>query len=181
MEALTIQVNPQVAPQVFTPKLNFAFYRQTRDDKELKDQYSDGFTTLVQGLLNENADMIIAFYYHALAWYKRNQPSETAVEAALEEKVFTSDEATDKAFNDILHELQKNDFLARKLSEFIKNQNKNMDAIQAQLDQTDDKDRRQNLELGLQQMTDELNKLKGLLATPESSLKPEDVGSRQEN
>ncbi|MEE6637777.1 tail assembly chaperone [Limosilactobacillus pontis] len=181
MESLTIQTNPQATPQVFTPKLNFAFYRQTRDDKELKDQYSDGFTTLVKGLLNENADMTIAFYYHALAWYKRNQPSETAVEEALEEKVFANDEATDKAFNDILHELQKNDFLARKLSEFIKNQDKDMDAIQVKIDQTDDKNQRQNLEIGLQQMTDEVNKLKSLLATPESLPKPEDADSHQEN
>lgn len=181
MEPLTIKANAQAQPMVYTPKLNYAFYTQTRDDKALKTDVTDGFSALVEGLLNENVDMIIAFYYHSLAYYKRSQPSESAVEEALEETIFTSDEKTTKAFEDIIHDLQKNDFLARKLNQYIKSNDKNMDAVQEQLDQTDDKDRRQQLTIGLQQLTDEINKLKALLAPAESLPKQDDADSRQEN
>lgn len=175
MEPLTIQANPNAQPQVYTPKLTYSFYTQTRDDKELKSDGQDGFSALVEGLLEENVDMIIAFYHHALAWYKRSQPSEDAVEQALEGTIFASDDATTKAFSDIILELKKNDFLARKLSQYIKNSNKNLDAVQSQMEQTDDKERRQQLTIGIQQMTNELDKLKGLLATETSSPKPKDV------
>lgn len=171
MENLTIQVGSQA--QTFTPKLTYSFYKQTRDDKELQNNGQDGFSALVEGLLEENVDMIIAFYHHALAWYKRSQPSEDAVEEALEGTIFASDEATTKAFTDIIIELKKNDFLARKLNEYIKNSDKNMDAIQEQIDQTEDKDRRQQLTIGLQQMNDEISKLKDRLKTETSSPKPE--------
>lgn len=156
------------------PKLNFQFYRQTLDDKELKDGSTDGFTNLVQGLLDGNVDMIVAAYYHSFAYYKRAQPAETDVEEALEDTVFKDDASTDAAFEDIIKSLNKNDFLARKLSEFIKNSNKNADAVQDQIDQTDDKDRRQALTIGLQSMQDEINQLKKWTSTTESSSKPEE-------
>nr|DAQ57414.1 MAG TPA: tail assembly chaperone protein [Caudoviricetes sp.] len=154
------------------PKLNFQFYRQTRDDKELKDDNTDGFTNLVQGLLDGNVDMIVAAYYHSLAWYKRAQPAETDVEEALESTVFASDEATNAAFEDIIKSLNANDFLARKLSEFLKNSNKNADMVQEQIDQTDDKDRRQTMIIGLKSIQDDLNKLKGWMTSTESLSKP---------
>ena len=78
--------------------MNFSFYKQTRDDKNLKGDYPDGFSALVDGLLNESVDAIVAAYFHSLAWYKRNQPSIDAVEEALESNIFASDEATDQAY-----------------------------------------------------------------------------------
>lgn len=156
------------------PKLNFQFYRQTRDDKELKDDNTDGFTNLVQGLLDGNVDMIVAAYYHSFAYYKRAQPAETDVEAALESTVFKDDASTDAAFEDIIKSLNANDFLARKLSEFMKNSNKNADLVQEQIDQTDDKDRRQTLTIGLQSIQEELDQLKKWMTTTESLSKPEE-------
>ncbi|KRM83912.1 hypothetical protein FC35_GL000610 [Limosilactobacillus coleohominis DSM 14060] len=154
------------------PKLNFAFYRQTRDDKELQDENTDGFTNLIQGLVDGNVDMIVAAYYHSLAHYKRTQPSETDVEEALEATIFKSDEATNAAFEDIIKCLNDNDFLARKLSEFIKNANKNADVVQDQIEQTDDKERRQTLTIGLKSLQDNINKLKEWMTSTESSSKP---------
>lgn len=154
------------------PKLNFAFYRQTRDDKELQDENTDGFTNLIQGLVDGNVDMIVASYHHSLAHYKRAQPSETDVEAALEATIFKSDEATNAAFEDIIKCLNANDFLARKLSEFIKNANKNADVVQDQIEQTDDKERRQTLTIGLKSLQDNINKLKEWMTSIESSSKP---------
>lgn len=151
------------------PKLNFAFYRQTRDDKELKIGDTDGFTTLIQGLLDGNVDMIVAAYYHSLAHYKRAQPAESDVEEALEATVFKSDEDTTAAFDDIIKSLATNDFLARKLSEFIKSTNKNADLVQKQVEQTDDKERQQTLTIGLQQIQKSIDKLTTLL---QSSSKP---------
>lgn len=110
MQALTVQVNPQAQPAVFTPKLNYGFYLQTRDDKSLAKNGQDGFSALVNGLLDENVDMIIAAYHHSFAWYNRSQPSATAVEEALETAMFNDEKATDEAFDDILKSLQANDF-----------------------------------------------------------------------
>ncbi|MCH3922385.1 tail assembly chaperone [Limosilactobacillus sp.] len=166
MENLTINNG------VYQPKLNFSFYRQTRDDKELSNGNQDGFSALVEGLLSENVDVIVSTYYHALAWYKRNQPSETDVEEALEASVFASDEATDQAFADILNALKADGFLARKLREYVKNSDKNADMVQAQIDQTKDEERASQLSIGLKEITAETNKLKSLLASDESSPKP---------
>ncbi|WP_295730701.1 tail assembly chaperone [uncultured Limosilactobacillus sp.] len=154
------------------PKLNFAFYRQTRDDKELQDENTDGFTNLIQGLVDGNVDMIVATYYHSLAHYKRTQPAEADVEKALEDTIFKSDEATDAAFEDIIKCLNANDFLARKLSEFIKNANKNADVVQDQIEQTDDKERRQTLTIGLKSLQANIDKLKEWMTSTESSSKP---------
>lgn len=181
MEALMIKVNQNAQPAAYEPKLNFAFYKQTRDDKGLKGDYPDGFSALVDGLLNESVDAIVAAYYHSLAWYKRNQPSIDAVEEALEANIFASDEATDQAFKDILDEMKKDDFLTRRLKQFIKDQNKNADMAQKQMEAEEDESKRQQLSLGLEQITEEINKLKSLLASNESSPKPEDVDSHPQN
>lgn len=182
MEALMIKVNQNAQPAAYEPKLNFAFYKQTRDDEDLKgNDYPDGFSALVDGLLNESVDAIVAAYFHSLAWYKRNQPSVDAVEEALEATVFASDEATDKAFDDILGELKKDDFLARRLKQFIKDRNKNADMVQKQMEAEEDKSKRQQLSLGLEELTDEINKLKALLASNESSPKPEGADSHPQN
>lgn len=175
MENLTIN------NAVYEPKLNFKFYRQTRDDKELQDGRQDGFSALIGALLDEDVDAIVAAYYHALAWYRRNQPSESDVEEALESTVFVSDEATDKAFDDILDALQANDFLARKLRQYVKDSDKNADMVQKQIDQTKDEDKASNLAIGLKQLTAETNKLRNLLKSDESSPKPDDADSHQQN
>lgn len=181
MESLIIKVNKNAQPAAYEPKLNFAFYKQTRDDKELKGDYPDSFSALVDGLLNESVDAIVAAYFHSLAWYKRNQPSTDAVEEALEANIFASDEATDQAFKDILDEMKKDDFLTRRLKQFIKDQNKNADMAQKQMEAEEDESKRQQLSLGLEQITEEINKLKSLLASNESSPKPEDVDSHPQN
>lgn len=175
MENLTIN------NAVYEPKLNYKFYRQTRDDKNLRDGSRDGFSSLVGSLLDEDVDAIVATYYHALAWYKRNQPSETDVEEALEATVFANDEATDKAFDDILDTLQANDFLARKLKQYVKDSDKNADMVQAQIDHTKDEDEASRLTIGLKQVTEETNKLRERLNQQDSSPKPEDVDSHPQN
>lgn len=181
METLMIKVNQNSQPAAYEPKLNFAFYKQTRDDKELKGDYPDGFSALVDGLLNESIDAIVAAYFHSLAWYKRNQPSIDAIEEALEKTVFASDEATDQAFTDLLNEMKKDGFLTRRLKQFVKDQNKNADMAQKQMEVEEDESKRQQLSLGLEQITEEINKLKSLLASNESSPKPGGVGSLQQN
>lgn len=181
METLMIRPNPQAQPAAYEPKLNFKFYRQTRDDKDLKSDNQDGFSALLDGLLNENVDMIVATYYHALAWYKRNQPSEDTVEEALATTIFASDEATDKTFDDILDAMQADGFLARKLSEFVKNQEKNADMVQAQIDKMEDGDRREQMIIGLNEITKETNKLKAKLVSKQSSPKPDGADSIHEN
>ena len=181
METLMIRSNQNAQPAAYEPKLNFKFYRQTRDDKNLKSDGQDGFSALVDGLLNENVDMIISTYYHALAWYKSNQPSEDAVEEALASTIFVSDEATDKAFDDILNALKVDGFLARKLSEFVKNQDKNADILQTRIEGMEDGDRREQLSIGLEEIKKENDKLKSLLASNESSPKPDGADSTPQN
>lgn len=181
MENLTIKANGSTQPAVYQPKLNFKFYRQTRDDKELKGNAPDGFSALVDGLMDENVDAIVATYYHALAWYKRNQPSEDAVEEALASTIFASDEATDKAFKDIIEEMKQDGFLARRLRQYVKEQDRNADMVQKQIDGTEDPNKRQQLVIGLEEMTEQTNRLKDLLALNESSPKPEDADSIQQN
>lgn len=112
MQILNVQVNPTAPAQSFEPKLNYGFYLQTRDDKSLAKNGQDGFSALVNGLLDEDVDMIVAAYYHSFAWLGRSQPSVTAVEAALENVMFNDEKATEEAFDDILKSLQTNDFLA---------------------------------------------------------------------
>ena len=160
MQALTVQVNPQAQPAVFTPKLNYGFYLQTRDDKSLAKNGQDGFSALVNGLLDENVDMIIAAYYHSLAWYKRNQPSEPAVEEALETAMFNDEKATDEAFDDILKSLQANDFLARKHVESMP-----------------DEDKKDQMEIGMTQIDDATTKLQQLMTSQESSPKQDESDS----
>lgn len=181
MQALMIQTARDNQPAAYQPKLDFKFYRQTRDDKDLASANQDGFSALVEGLISGNVDSIISAYYHSLAWFKRNQPSETEVEEALEKSVFASDEATNAAFTDILDDLKSNDFLARKLTEFVKNQDKNADMVQTQIDQMEDGDKRDQLVIGLKQITKETDKLKRLLASNESSPKQDDADSHQQN
>lgn len=181
MQTLMIRSNQNAQPAAYEPKLNFKFYRQTRDDKNLKSDGQDGFSALVDGLLNENVDMIISTYYHALAWYKSNQPSEDAVEEALASTIFVSDEATDKAFDDILNALKADGFLARKLSEFVKNQDKNADILQTRIEGMEDGDRREQLSIGLEEIKKENDKLKSLLASNESSPKPDGADSTPQN
>lgn len=181
METLMIRSNQNAQPAAYEPKLNFKFYRQTRDDKNLKSDGQDGFSALVDGLLNENVDMIISTYYHALAWYKSNQPSEDAVEEALASTIFVSDEATDKAFDDILNALKADGFLTRKLSEFVKNQDKNADILQTRIEGMEDGDRREQLSIGLEEIKKENDKLKSLLASNESSPKPDGADSTPQN
>lgn len=182
MQSLQIKPNENAQPAVYEPKLNFKFYRQTRDDNELKDDNQDGFSALVAGLLDGNVDMLVEVYYHALAWYKRNQPSKEAVEDALDATVFASDEETDKAFDDIIVEMKNNNFLARKLSEYLKNANKNADMAQERIDSMDEKDdQRATMEIGLKQITQDNEHLKSLLVSGDSSPKPDAVDSHPEN
>ncbi|PWT30489.1 hypothetical protein DKZ27_06390 [Limosilactobacillus reuteri] len=178
MQALTIQANPQSQPAVFTPKLNYGFYLQTRDDKALSQSGQDGFSALVNGLLDNNVDMIIAAYYHSLAWYKRNQPSETAVEEALETAIFSDEKATDEAFDDILKDLQSNDFLARKLNEFIKSNDKLTAAMKKHIESMTDEDKKDQMEIGMSQIDDSTTKLQQLMTQQESSPKPDESDSR---
>ena len=81
----------------------------------------------------------------------------------------------------IFDEMKKDDFLTRRLKQFIKDQNKNADMAQKQMEAEEDESKRQQLSLGLEQITEEINKLKSLLASNESSPKPEDVDSHPQN
>ena len=166
MQTLTIN------NQVYEPKLNFAFYKQTRDDKSLKDNNSDGFSAVVNGLLEENVDMIVAVYYHSLAYYKRNQPTEDDVEAALEELIFVDDDKTNQAFADIFADLKAFGFLARKLSESLKELNRNADLIEKRINGMDDGTEKEKMLTGLEYMQTQIEKLKQLLTGQESSPKP---------
>lgn len=173
MQSLQIKPNENAQPAVYEPKLNYKFYKQARDDKQLATENQDGFSALVAGLLDENVDMIVDTYYHSFAWYRRNQPSRDAVEEALSSKIFASKEATDKAFMDILSEMKTDNFLARKLDEYLKKEDRNADMVQARIDSTDDKQEAGTMTIGLQQITKENDKLKSLIATDESSPKPD--------
>ena len=181
MQALTIQANPQAQPVVFTPKLNYGFYLQTRDDKSLSQNGQDGFSALINGLLDNNVDMIIAAYYHSLAWYKRNQPSETAVEEALETSIFGDEKTTVEAFYEILKDLQSNDFLARKLNEFIKNNDKLTETMEKHLASMKDEDEKDKMEIGMTQINDSTTKLQQLMTQQESSPKQGELDLHQEN
>lgn len=181
MQALTIQVNPQAQPAVFTPKLNYGFYLQTRDDKSLAKNGQDGFSALVNGLLDENVDMIVAAYYHSFAWLGRSQPSMTAVEAALENVVFNDEKATEEAFDDILKSLQTNDFLARKLNEFIKSNDKLTATMKKHIESMTDEDRKDQMEIGMLQINDSTTKLQQLMTPQESLPKQDESDSHQLN
>ena len=146
MQALTIN------NQVYEPKLNFAFYKQTRDDKFLKDGNADGFSSL--------------------AYYKRNQPTEDDVEAALEELIFVDDDKTNQAFADIFADLKAFGFLARKLSESLKELNRNADLIEKRINGMDDGTEKEKMLTGLEYMQTQIEKLKQLLTGQESSPKP---------
>ena len=181
MQALTIQANPQAQPAVFTPKLNYGFYLQTRDDKSLAKNGQDGFSALVNGLLDENVDMIIAAYYHSLAWLGRSQPSVTAVEAALENVMFNDEKAAEEAFDDILKSLQTNDFLARKLNEFIKSNDKLTATMKKHIETMTDEDKKDQMEIGMSQIDDSTTKLQQLMTSQESSPKQDESDSRPLN
>ena len=171
MKTLNVQVNPTVLAQSFEPKLNYGFYLQARDDKSLAKNGQDGFSALVNGLLDEDVDMIIAAYYHSFAWYGRSQPSVTAVEAALENVMFNDEKATEEAFDDILKSLQSNDFLARKLNQFIKSNDKLTATIKKHIESMTDEDRKDQMEIGMSQINDSTTKLQQLMTPQESSLK----------
>ncbi|MCH5384942.1 hypothetical protein DKZ23_10020 [Limosilactobacillus reuteri] len=177
MQALTIQVNPQSQPAVFTPKLNYGFYLQTRDDKALSQSGQDGFSALVNGLLDEDVDMIVAAYYHSFAWLGRSQPSMTAVEAALENVMFNDEKATEAAFDDILKSLQTNDFLARKLNQFIKSNDKLTATMKKHIESMTDEDRKDQMEIGMLQINDSTTKLQQLMTPQESSPKQDESDS----
>ena len=182
MQTLTIQANPQAEPAVYTPKLTYSFYKQCQKDQELKDNGSDGFSGLVNGLLDQNVDAIVAFYYHALAWYKRNQPSESAVADALEDTVFKDEATTEAEFTSIVESLKSNNFLARKLDETVKNNDKLTEQLQKRIETMDDNDQQKTqYEIGIDQINDSTTRLQQMLQTPASSPKPEDVDSHQEN
>lgn len=181
MQALTIQVNPQAQPAVFTPKLNYGFYLQTRDDKSLAKNGQDGFSALVNGLLDEDVDMIVAAYYHSFAWLGRSQPSMTAVEAALENVVFNDEKATEEAFDDILKSLQTNDFLARKLNQFIKSNDKLTATMKKHIESMTDEDRKDQMEIGMLQINDSTTKLQQLMTPQESLPKQDESDSHQLN
>lgn len=181
MQTLTIQVNPQAQPAVFTPKLNYGFYLQTRDDKSLAKNGQDGFSALVNGLLDEDVDMIVAAYYHSFAWLGRSQPSMTAVEAALENVVFNDEKATEEAFDDILKSLQTNDFLARKLNQFIKSNDKLTATMKKHIESMTDEDRKDQMEIGMLQINDSTTKLQQLMTPQESLPKQDESDSRQLN
>lgn len=174
MQALTIQVNQNAQPAVYTPKLNYAFYKQVNKDEDLKGNNQGGFSALINGLLDGNVDMIVATYYHSLAYYKRNQPSEDAVEAALESTVFASDDDTSKAFDEIIEDMKQNDFLARKLSEFIKSNDKLSSTMEKHIASMTDEDKKDQYQIGMEQVQETTNKLQSLLTTQESSSKPEE-------
>ena len=134
MQALTVQVNPQAQPAVFTPKLNYGFYLQTRDDKLLAKNGQDGFSALVNGLLDENVD-------------------------------------------DILKSLQANDFLARKLNEFIKNNDKLTATMKKHIESMTDEDKKDQMEIGMTQIDDATTKLQQLMTSQESSPKQDESDS----
>lgn len=181
MQTLTIQVNPQAQPAVFTPKLNYGFYLQTRDDKSLAKNGQDGFSALVNGLLDEDVDMIVAAYYHSFAWLGRSQPSMTAVEAALENVMFNDEKATEEAFDDILKSLQTNDFLARKLNQFIKSNDKLTATMKKHIESMTDEDRKDQMEIGMLQINDSTTKLQQLMTPQESLSKQDESDSHQLN
>lgn len=177
MQTLTIQPNPQAQAKTYDPKLNYGFYKQTRDDKSLAKNGQDGFSVLVNGLLDENVDMIIAAYYHSFAYFGRSQPSEVAVEQALETTIFADEKATDAAFDEILKELQSNDFLARKLNEFIKNNDKLTATMQKHIASMTDEDKKDQMEIGVDQINQSTTRLQELMTTPESSPKQDESDS----
>ena len=163
MQILNVQVNPTAPAQSFEPKLNYGFYLQTRDDKSLAKNGQDGFSALVNGLLDEDVDMIVAAYYHSFAWLGRSQPSVTAVEAALENVMFNDEKATEEAFDDILKSLQTNDFLARKLNQFIKSNDKLTATMKKHIESMTDEDRKDQMEIGMLQINDSTTKLQQLM------------------
>lgn len=171
MKALTIKGT------TYEPKLNYAFYRQTRDDEELKSNNQDGFSSLVAGLIDENVDMVVKAYYHSLAYLRRSQPAESTIEENLESLIFNSDDETNKSFDDIINSLKTNGFLTRKLSEYVKNNEKNADIVQDQLEKMKDEEKRQQMQVGLEQIQEETNKLKKLLTPTDSSPKQDGLDS----
>lgn len=155
MQQLTINNN------VYEPKFNFAFYKQVSKDMATDSQ--DGFTVLIQQLVSDDVSSIIKAYYYGMAWYKRNQPTMEQIEEALENTVFASDEETEKATEEILKDLAGNNFLARIISNYIKDTNNSLDIMQARLEkEPENSDKRQNLEIGLKVSQDQLNKLRTL-------------------
>ena len=181
MQILNVQVNPTSPAQSFEPKLNYGFYLQTRDDKSLAKNGQDGFSALVNGLLDEDVDMIVAAYYHSFAWLGRSQPSVTAVEAALENVVFNDEKATEEAFDDILKSLQTNDFLARKLNQFIKSNDKLTATMKKHIESMTDEDRKDQMEIGMLQINDSTTKLQQLMTPQESLPKQDESDSHQLN
>lgn len=160
MENLTINGN------VYQPKFNFAFYKQV--SKTMANDSQDGFSVLVQDLLAGKVEAIVEAYYHALAYYKRNQPTEDMVEEALSATVFVSDEATENAVDDIIKTMHDDNFLARNLSEFIKTTENSMDIVEAQADAMPDEEngqpnmQKKALETSLKSTQEQLNRLKTL-------------------
>lgn len=181
MQILNVQANPTSPAQPFEPKLNYGFYLQTRDDKSLAKNGQDGFSALVNGLLDEDVDMIVAAYYHSFAWLGRSQPSTTAVEAALENVVFNDEKATEEAFDDILKSLQTNDFLARKLNQFIKSNDKLTATMKKHIESMTDEDRKDQMEIGMLQINDSTTKLQQLMTPQESLPKQDESDSHQLN
>lgn len=177
MQILNVQANPTAPAQPLEPKLNYGFYLQTRDDKSLAKNSQDGFSALVNGLLDEDVDMIVAAYYHSFAWLGRSQPSVTAVEAALENVMFNDEKATEEAFDDILKSLQTNDFLARKLNQFIKSNDKLTATMKKHIESMTDEDRKDQMEIGMLQINDSTTKLQQLMTPQESSPKQDESDS----
>ncbi|QLL69599.1 tail assembly chaperone [Lactobacillus sp. 3B(2020)] len=167
--------------EVYEEKLNYAFYNQLKNDPDLKTNTRDGFSNFIDKLLDGDLDMIIKFHWHALAWFKRNQPAENKVFEALEQTVFTDDEKTDQEITNIIEALKADGFLARKLSKYLKDLNKSADLIQKRIDGMEDGDKKDELEMGLEQIQDQIEQVKKLLAEPDSSPKPEESDSQLTN
>ena len=125
--------------------------------------------------------MIVAAYYHSFAWLGRSQPSMTAVEAALENVVFNDEKATEEAFDDILKSLQTNDFLARKLNQFIKSNDKLTATMKKHIESMTDEDRKDQMEIGMLQINDSTTKLQQLMTPQESLPKQDESDSHQLN
>ncbi|MBT9655983.1 tail assembly chaperone [Lactiplantibacillus plantarum] len=153
-----------------TPKLNYAFANQVK--KELSENGRDGFDVLVDGLLDEDPDQIVNAYYYALAYFKRSQPSRDKVVEALEDTIFADDDKTNSAYSDIIQSLHADNFLARKLTSFVKGYNKILDIMQKKLEsETEGSDQYNQDQLGMEQLQTQLDKLKKVLqpGTPQSA------------
>lgn len=95
--------------------------------------------------------------------------------------MFNDEKATEEAFDDILKSLQTNDFLARKLNQFIKSNDKLTATMKKHIESMTDEDRKDQMEIGMLQINNSTTKLQQLMTPQESLPKQDESDSRPLN